>query len=80
MEEKNGSVLKTILTVLAIIVAVTAAVAGALLIVKKLRCKKALNAAEETAIDDCSCDCDCDCDDEDCAFCDEDECPVEDAE
>lgn len=81
-EEKSCSTLSVVMKVLAVLCAVAGAVAIALIIVKKVCKKKALNCAEEeeVTIDDCCYDCDCDCSEvEACVCCDETICPVEDA-
>lgn len=77
-EEKTGSVLSTVLKVLAVLCAVAAAAAIALALVKKFsKKKKAVCEEEEDILDDACCGCLFDEEACDCSTCAEVECAAE---
>lgn len=76
-EEKSCSVLSTVVKVLAVLCAVTAAVTVALLLVKKFGKKKCVCEEEEDVLDDACCGCILDEDSCDCSTCGEVECAAD---
>lgn len=79
-EEKSCSVLSTVVKVLAVLCAVAAAVAVALMLVKKFGKMKCTCDEEEDVLDDACCGCILDEDSCDCSTCDEMECVAEEAD